>query len=246
MKMTGFILTTATLLASVAFASSGELEFAQPAEDSIVGWEQQSFPLGNGWFGVNGFGIVTNDRFQVTENSVLTICHRGPNLTNALEIRLETDHHGYTDYKRELDIEVASSSPNGEGYRSLFDGVLDTLGGFEGWFERHHPEGFFEMSFPKFVPEFSELTVYGLGIDGMKVKIREGGDWKELVPVSTEKGEYSLKYVFDRKYTTVKLRIEFPPVKRIELYEIELPGAVRETKAARTDEPLKKKRLISG
>ena len=105
MKMTGFILTTATLLASVAFASSGELEFAQPAEDSIVGWEQQSFPLGNGWFGVNGFGIVTNDRFQVTENSVLTICHRGPNLTNALEIRLETDHHGYTDYKRELDIE---------------------------------------------------------------------------------------------------------------------------------------------
>ena len=141
---------------------------------------------------------------------------------------------------RSADFEVTTSAKRG-GERTMFDGVRDVMA----WYQQWPKNAFYEMSFPKFVPEFSELTVYGLGIDGMKVKIREGGDWKELVPVSTEKGEYSLKYVFDRKYTTVKLRIEFPPVKRIELYEIELPGAVRETKAARTDEPCQKRWSVS-
>ena len=40
----------------------------RPAEDSINGWERESYPIGNGWFGVNVFGRVESERLQVTEN----------------------------------------------------------------------------------------------------------------------------------------------------------------------------------
>ena len=56
----------------------------RPATDSIKGWERESYPIGNGWFGVNVFGGVESERLQVTENSFLT----KRNLQNALDIRL--------------------------------------------------------------------------------------------------------------------------------------------------------------
>ena len=54
-----------------------------PAEDSDAGWERQSYPIGNGWFGVSVFGGVPEERLQITENTFLT----RSNLTSALDIR---------------------------------------------------------------------------------------------------------------------------------------------------------------
>ena len=77
-----------------------------PAEDSIKGWERQSYPVGNGWFGVNVFGGLTNERWQVTENSFLT----RRNLTNALDIRCRFHGtEGATDYVRSLELETGLS-----------------------------------------------------------------------------------------------------------------------------------------
>ena len=74
-----------------------------PAADTIVGWERQSYPLGCGHFGWNVFGGVTNERVQVTHNAVLT----ADNLTNALELRLRTDHRDATGYRRWLDVDAS-------------------------------------------------------------------------------------------------------------------------------------------
>ena len=78
------------------------LWYRTPAADSYRGWERQSLPIGNGWFGANVFGIVTNERVQVTHNAVET----WNNLTDALEIRLTTDHRTWSDYARGLDLDT--------------------------------------------------------------------------------------------------------------------------------------------
>jgi alpha-L-fucosidase 2 len=78
-----------------------------PAEDSIRGWERQSYPIGNGWFGVNVFGGRPEERLQVTENSFLT----RRNLTNALDLRFR--FHGEAPaadgYERSLELESGLS-----------------------------------------------------------------------------------------------------------------------------------------
>ena len=98
------------LLATAAFAAAAVaqggarhvLSYREPAEDSRRGWERFSLPVGNGWFGANVFGIVTNERVQVTHNAVET----KRNLTDALEIRLATDHRVWTGYSRGLDLDT--------------------------------------------------------------------------------------------------------------------------------------------
>ena len=89
------------------------LWYSRPAPDTDKGWECESLPLGCGWFGVSCFGGVTNERFQVTHNAVLTRNpkYRGnPNLTDALDIRLAFPHADATDYRRALDIENSLAS----------------------------------------------------------------------------------------------------------------------------------------
>ena len=75
----------------------------KPAADDITGWERESYPIGNGWFGVNVFGGVECERLQVTENSVLT----RRNLSNALDIRLRFKSAGgeISDCSRTLELE---------------------------------------------------------------------------------------------------------------------------------------------
>ena len=78
-----------------------------PAEDSLAGWEQESYPIGNGWFGASVFGGVPDERLQVTENTFLT----RRNLTSALDIRTRFlgDGHGTsnaTDYVREVEFDT--------------------------------------------------------------------------------------------------------------------------------------------
>ena len=86
--------------------TSHRIAASRPAGDNIAGWEQQSYPIGNGWFGVNVFGGVPCERLQVTENTFLT----RRNLTNALDLRMrfqgaEQAMANATDYLRSLDLE---------------------------------------------------------------------------------------------------------------------------------------------
>ena len=73
------------------------------AADNKGGWEWQSYPIGCGHFGMNIFGIVENERVQVTHNSMMT----RRNLTSSLELRIGTGHRKFTGYRRELDVENA-------------------------------------------------------------------------------------------------------------------------------------------
>lgn len=106
--MKKFLLVFAALSVSIIFAKDQILSYS-PAEDSNVGWERQSYPVGCGYFGANVFGIVGNERIQVTHNALHI-----PNpenkkiaLTNALEIRLKTGHADETNYARALDLDRA-------------------------------------------------------------------------------------------------------------------------------------------
>ena len=79
----------------------------RPSEDTLAGWEWQSYPLGNGWFGASVFGGIGAERIQITENSFLT----RRNLTNALDIRLRFVGDGHDEahasgYMRTLELET--------------------------------------------------------------------------------------------------------------------------------------------
>ncbi|MBQ7176642.1 MAG: hypothetical protein IJS08_04435 [Victivallales bacterium] len=119
-------------------------------------------------------------------------------------------------FNRHKEIEVTASRPTGSCYK-MFDGVTDVyafqqVGG---------KDKFFEMAFPKFVPKFKTIRVYGYNIQGMTVKIRKRGDWITLKPDKIEEGEYMQVMSFNEELSTVKMRLEFPKSK-LELYEIEL------------------------
>jgi len=101
----------ALLLVSGTASAAPRLWYRTPAADTIVGWEKESLPIGCGWFGVNVFGNVTNDCLQITENSVMTtgaVAYQKGNVCDALDIRLETDHAPYSDYRRGLDLDTAT------------------------------------------------------------------------------------------------------------------------------------------
>ena len=138
---------------------------------------------------------------------------------------------------RRPEIDIVTSTRK-DGKRKMFDGVRDVIA----WSAFGGKDTFYEMSFPESVPEFSEIVVWGLGIGGMTVRIREGGEWQTLEPMKVETGDYSLRYVFGRKHSTVKLRLGFPQKGRVELYEIELPGKGRNAAVKTASTPLLQKR----
>ncbi len=77
------------------------MRYHTPAEDSVKGWEEQSLPLGCGWFGANVFGIPTRERIQITENSLLDKSGLG----NFAEIYITFPHEAITDYERGLRLD---------------------------------------------------------------------------------------------------------------------------------------------
>jgi len=112
MKTSGVVFAVGCLLLLPAESDAGShtLRYAQPAEDSIVGWERESLPIGNGWFGASVFGGITNERVQITHNAVLTK-RRGrtdenANLTNALDVRLHFPDGFRDGYERGLDLDT--------------------------------------------------------------------------------------------------------------------------------------------
>lgn len=119
-------------------------------------------------------------------------------------------------FERHREVEVSASKATGSPYK-MFDGVTDMMAFSQAWGK----ERFYEISFPKFVPEFSKVRIYGHNLGDVIIKIRKRGEWLTLKPDQVEKGEFMCSYGFNEKVRTVKIRFEFPKPK-LELYEIEL------------------------
>mgnify|MGYP002521616936 CR=1 FL=1 len=102
------------------------LWYERPAPLDACGWERESLPVGNGWFGVSVFGGVARERLQFTEPTFLTRRpHRNggfpANLPDTLDAWIETAHATPTNYVRWLDLETARA-----GVAYTTDGVRFT------------------------------------------------------------------------------------------------------------------------
>jgi hypothetical protein len=85
----------------------------RPAPLDLKGWENHSYPLGNGHFGVSFFGGIGEELWQFTEKSLHVRDPETPEtyysyigLSSLCELRLIQDHPAekIRDYRRELDI----------------------------------------------------------------------------------------------------------------------------------------------
>lgn len=82
------------------------MHYNQPAENSDFGWERQSLPLGNGYFGANVFGRTDTERVQITSNEYANPLRQG-GLNNFAEIYFDFNHNNVTNYSRGLDLNNA-------------------------------------------------------------------------------------------------------------------------------------------
>lgn len=94
------------------------LSIRNPGElDPEDGWEQWSFPLGNGFFGANVFGRTAVERIQLTEKTLSNPYYRRINgkqvslggLNSFAELRLDFGHDEADGYKRELRLSEATA-----------------------------------------------------------------------------------------------------------------------------------------
>ena len=92
------------------------LRYDRPAADSQEGWERESLPLGNGWFGASVFCLPQSERVVLTDNTLLIngkldgVCQPVDDsigLTGALELRFDFSHGAVTDYTRGLEFDTA-------------------------------------------------------------------------------------------------------------------------------------------
>jgi alpha-L-fucosidase 2 len=98
-------------------SSRHHLVFDRPAEDSHVGWENESLPIGCGWFGASVFGGVTSERIEFTDNTLLvggnrnglghSSGNRGMGLTSAGRLRIDFAHEDVSGYSRSLELDSA-------------------------------------------------------------------------------------------------------------------------------------------
>lgn len=80
-----------------------KLWYTEAAPDSDWGWLDQSFPMGNGYMGVNLFGGVGSERIQITENSTQDSNAGIGGLTSFAEVYMDFAHgNASTNYTREL------------------------------------------------------------------------------------------------------------------------------------------------
>ena len=113
-----------TLSAVPAIAGSGGdksyiLRDNQPAPLDFKGWENHSYPLGNGHFGVSFFGGISEELWQFTEKSLHVRDPETPEtyysyigLSSLCELRLVQNHAAekIREYSRELDIRKSLGS----------------------------------------------------------------------------------------------------------------------------------------
>ncbi len=117
-KMMAVLLALTMLTGQIVFAASEgsvaaqkmdtqekelKLWYDEPAPDTDDGWEQWSLPLGNGYMGVNVFGLTDRERLQITENSMVNPREMG-GLTSFSDTYLEFGHSNPTNYRRELSL----------------------------------------------------------------------------------------------------------------------------------------------
>ena len=83
-----------------------KLWYATAAPDNDWGWLDQSFPMGNGYFGVNLFGGAGKERIQITENSTQDSNSGIGGLNNFAEVYMDFAHgENSSNYTRELSLD---------------------------------------------------------------------------------------------------------------------------------------------
>ena len=88
------------------------LQDDKPAGTTTKAWENDSYPLGNGHFGVSFFGGIQKELWQFTEPSIVVYSYQEKKkshrieMTSAIELWLETDHDSKnaSDYGRQVDV----------------------------------------------------------------------------------------------------------------------------------------------
>jgi hypothetical protein len=125
-------------------------------------------------------------------------------------------------------IEIDSSNPNRRNnlvqQGKMFDGTLDMLS----WDHdgiRSKKDAWFELSFPKFVPTFKKIRLFGHNIESASVRIWKFGEWKNIDVKPVKCGEYGLEWSLPKNQRTVKMRVDFPGTartKKVEVYEVEM------------------------
>ncbi|MBR2911751.1 MAG: hypothetical protein IKC05_09080 [Lentisphaeria bacterium] len=125
-------------------------------------------------------------------------------------------------------IEIDSSNParrnNLVQQNKLFDGTLDVLA-WNHYGRRTKKDAWLEMCFPKFVPTFGKIRLFGYNMADVSVKIWKFGEWKNIDVKPVKCGKNGLEWRLVKPQRTVKVRFDFPgSAKRdfIEVYEVEL------------------------
>ena len=152
---------------------------------------------------------------------------RGQVLQEIAEAEKARTSRGSLLFEKGATFEVDSSNPDGfltimNQRNKLFDGTLDMLGWQSNRWGKVH---WYELNFRKHPPKFSRIGLYGNNMGDPAVKIWKFGEWKNLTPKKTERARYSVLLDFGEELKSVKIRIDFPNIKRnqpVELYEIEL------------------------
>ena len=120
------------------------------------------------------------------------------------------------------DVVWAGSKSIGTGY-GLIDGVRDLMM----FSQQHRDETFLEMSFPRSVPTFSTMRVFGRWESKPVVSVLSGGDWLRLEPEKVKPLEDGVELTFAKAVRSVKVKISFLREGKggkngVEIYEIEL------------------------
>lgn len=79
------------------------MRYNEAAEDSLQGWETQSLPVGNGYFGASVFGGAVKDRVQFTTNEFANVYSLG-GVTSFADLYIESEFGETTNYERGLDL----------------------------------------------------------------------------------------------------------------------------------------------
>ena len=84
------------------------MRYRVAAEDSLDGWENQSLPTGNGYFGASVFGGEKSERVQFTTNEFANVYSLG-GVTSFADLYIESDFAAVTDYERGLDLSAGAA-----------------------------------------------------------------------------------------------------------------------------------------
>ena len=125
--------------------------------------------------------------------------------------------------ERGLEIELNTSNPPRSSLgmqNKLFDGTCDMLA----WqHTKRKGKRFIELSFPKFVPEFSKVRIWGSPLNrNIKISIRKAGKWQVPAVKKVTNGKWFIEFDYGSMLRTIRMQIDFPVGKSVqEVYEIE-------------------------